>query len=81
MPLNRYSTAVHAWTIMKDMKAGECFDIPADTLKDMRVPLDDPRDMPDARYKIERIQCWLPFKTEVLVYADSGKVTFRRLDT
>lgn len=80
MPLNRYSSAVHAWTLMKDMKPGECFDIPSDALADMSVPLDHPGDRANAEYKLERIQRWLPFKTEVLVYADGGKVTFRRLD-
>lgn len=80
MPLSRYSTAVHAWTLMKDMKPGECFDIPSDTLSDMSVPLDHPFDRADAAYKIERIQRWLPFETEVLVYTDGGKVTFCRLN-
>jgi hypothetical protein len=78
MPLNRYSTAVHAFTLMKEMKPGECFDIPADTLDDMTVPLDHPFDRPDARYKIDRLQRWLPFETEVMVYVDSGTVTFCR---
>lgn len=80
MPLNRYSSAVHAWTLMKEMKTGECFDIPIDTLNDMSVPLDDPLDRQDAAYKIERLKRWLPFDSEVLVYADGSKVTFRRLD-
>jgi len=81
MPLNRYSSAVHAWTLMKDMKPGERFDIPSETLQDMSVPLDHPLDRADARYIIERLQRWLPFETEVLVYADGRKVTFCRPDS
>jgi hypothetical protein len=80
MPLNRYSSAVHAWTLMKEMKPGERFDIPSETLQDMTVPLDHPLDRPDARYIIERLQRWLPFRTEVLTEIGGRKVTFCRLD-
>lgn len=79
MPLNRHSTAIHAYVLMMEMKPGDQFDIPADTLSDMQVPLDHPLDRMDTRYVVERLQRWLPFKTEVLIYADSGKTTFRRI--
>jgi hypothetical protein len=46
----------------------------------MNVPLDHPLDRPDARYKVERLQRLLPFKTEVFIHLDGGKVTFQRLD-
>ncbi len=65
---------------MRDMKPGERFDIPADVLNDMEVPLDHPLDRMDARYVLDRLQRWLPFDTEILVDAMSGKVTFCRID-
>ena len=64
---------------MKTMEPGERFNIPADTLDDMDVPLDDPRDRPDARYKIRKLQDWLPFDTTVYQDAFTGDFTFERL--
>jgi hypothetical protein len=63
---------------MRDMKPGERLDIPADTLREMDVPRDDPLDRVDERYIIDKLQRWLPFKTEVLVDILTGKVTFCR---
>lgn len=75
-----YRTMVHAWTHMSQMGPGQRFDIPIETLEDMDVPLDHPLDRPDVRYKIERLQRWLPFRTEVLTYPDGKKITFVRPD-
>jgi hypothetical protein len=65
---------------MREMKPGECFDIPPETFKDMSVPLEHPLDRPDQAYKIRRLQDWLPFETRVDIDILSGKITFVRLD-
>jgi hypothetical protein len=80
MPLNRHSTAVHAYSLMRDMKPGEHFDIPWDILKQMEVPREHPLDIVDSRYVIERLQRWLPFDTEVLEDILTKKITFCRAD-
>jgi hypothetical protein len=80
VPLRQGSTAVHAYALMRDMKPGERFDIEHDVLRDMDCPRDHVLDVVDAQYVIDKLQQWLPFKTEVLVDILTGKVTFCRAE-